>query len=57
MVVNPSKGEAARWNMIDVTRKDSCWRLSVHARGITEQGFETLGRWALDVPLSDALGQ
>lgn len=50
MVVNPPKGEAARWNMIDVTRKDSCWRLAVHARGITEQGFETLGRWALDVP-------
>lgn len=51
-VLNPEKGEEARWNLINVRREDAGWRLSSHARGLTLRGFETIGRWNLQVPLS-----
>ena len=52
MVLEPKKGDEARWNLINVAREDACWRLSTHARGLTEQGFETIGRWNLQIPLT-----
>ncbi|MDC0116033.1 metallophosphoesterase [Octadecabacter sp.] len=52
MVLNPKKGDEARWNLIDVRREGMDWRLSNHARGLTEQGFDTIGRWSLQIPAS-----
>ena len=47
MALNPSKGDEARWNLINVRRNDTGWCLTTHARGLTERGFETNGRWSL----------
>ena len=50
MVLEPKKGDEARWNLINVSREDACWRLVTQARGLTERGFETIGRWNLQIP-------
>jgi len=52
MGLSHTKGDEARWNLLDVRRGDHGWRLSSHARGLTQRGFETIGRWSLDMPLS-----
>ncbi|WP_223421261.1 metallophosphoesterase family protein [Tateyamaria pelophila] len=52
MALNSEKDDEARWNLINVRREDAGWRLSTHGRGLTPRGFETLGRWTLQVPLS-----
>lgn len=52
MTLNPEKGDEARWNLIDVHREDTNWRLSTHCRGLTPHGFDTIGRWNLQIPLS-----
>lgn len=52
MGLDPKKGDEARWNLINVHREDAGWRLSNHARGLTERGFETIGNWTLAIPFS-----
>ena len=51
MTLNPKKGEEARWNLFDVYREADGWRLSTHCRGLTERGFETIGRWTMQLPV------
>ncbi len=50
MTLAPRKGDAARWNLMKLRRGDAGWQLSVHARGLTARGFETFGRWRLEIP-------
>ena len=50
MVLNPIKGDEARWNFINVHRKKTNWLLSNHTRSLTEHGFKTFGKWQLAVP-------
>ncbi|MGA9251507.1 MAG: metallophosphoesterase [Roseobacter sp.] len=52
MILNPKKGDEARWNLINVRREDAGWCLSTHARGLKARGFETIGRWNLQIPFS-----
>lgn len=52
MTMNSPKGEASKWNLFDVQRSQSNWRLSVHRRALSEIGFATFGRWHLDIPFS-----
>lgn len=52
MTINSPKGEASKWNLFNVQRAQSNWRLSVHRRALNENGFATFGRWHLDVPFS-----
>ncbi len=50
MALNPHKGNEARWNLIEVHDQGANWRLSVQSRALTEHGFNTFGRWTLNVP-------
>ena len=50
MVLDPPKGEEARWNLFDVRRDGAGWRLSLHVRRLSARGFETFGRWQLAIP-------
>jgi len=52
MALNPKKRNEARWNLIEVHREDACWRLSTQARGLSDHGFESIGRWTLQIPFS-----
>jgi 3',5'-cyclic AMP phosphodiesterase CpdA len=57
MTLNPAKGEEARWNLFEVSREAQGWRLSMQSRGLTDHGFETIGRWTLHVPFRQSAGR
>ncbi len=52
MILNPPKGEEARWNKLCVCRNQDAWCLSLESRGLTRSGFETIGRWNTKIALA-----
>lgn len=50
MALNLRKGDEARWNLIEVKEANAGWRLSVHSRALKDRGFDSFGRWTLDIP-------
>lgn len=52
MALSPRKGDEARWNLIEVRRTGTNWQVSTQRRGLTPRGFEPMGRWTLQMPLS-----
>jgi 3',5'-cyclic AMP phosphodiesterase CpdA len=52
MIIDPPKGEEARWNKLSVRREKNAWRLSVESRGLTRHGFDRIGCWDTRIPLA-----
>ena len=49
------KNKAARWNLFDVQKTESHWRLSVEGRALTDSGFSTIGKWHMTVNMPEEM--